>query len=71
MKLKYEISWQDIAITLHYWKEFLLGSMKNSEPVSVYEFKYLNLLQKSIFLSSLQSWNSLNYSTCILTDIFS
>ena len=31
------------------WREFPLNSMKNYKSVSMYEFSFLNLLQKSIF----------------------
>ena len=43
------ISWQDIAITVLFWREFSLTSMKISKSVSVYEVKFPSPLQKSIF----------------------
>ena len=44
------ISWQVITITANFWREFPLSSIKNSKSISVYEFNFLNLLQKSIFV---------------------
>ena len=32
-----------------FWKEFPLGSMKNSKSLSVYVISFLNKLRKSIF----------------------
>lgn len=39
------ISWQDIVITVYFWENFPLCSMRNSKPVAVYEVSFVNLLQ--------------------------
>ena len=49
-EIRQTISWQNIAITAYFWKGFPLSSLNNSRSASVYEFNFLNLLQKSIFL---------------------
>ena len=36
--------WQDIVITVHFWREFPLSCMKNSKSFSVYVLNFLNLL---------------------------
>ena len=44
------ISWQVITTTANFRRVFPLSSIKNSKSISVYEFNFLNLLQKSIFV---------------------
>ena len=49
---------QDIAITMLFWRLYPLTStsMKNSKSIWVYEFNFLNLLQKSIFCHIYNYW---------------
>ena len=47
--MKDNVMAKDIVITVYFWREFPLSSMKNSKSLSVCEFIFLNLLQVFIF----------------------
>ena len=52
------VSSEDVAVTVHFWREFSLSSKKNYKPVLVYEVNSLKPVAKIYFLFNLKLWKS-------------